>query len=88
MFYSSTLESSRLYFTDWLFMDIHSMFLNKTVLIWNIPWHKIWIWGCEKLFMILLITDSDSLSASCIQYSECSLQKEVVLASILDLDRI
>lgn len=38
--------------------------------------------------MILLITDSDSLSASCIQYSECSLQKEVDLDSILDLDRI
>lgn len=47
-----------------------------------------WIWGCEKLFMILLITDSDSLSASCIQYSGCSLQKEVDLDSILDLDRI
>lgn len=47
-----------------------------------------WIWGCEKLFMILLITDSDSLSASCSQYNECSLQKEVVLANILDLDRI
>lgn len=69
-------------------MDIHSMILNKTVLIRNIPLHKMWIWGCEKLFMIPQITDSDSLRVSCSQYSECSLQKEVVLASILDLDRI